>query len=390
MGKKMVTNYSTHQLCSMKELARFARVLDGMTSKDVRQLRAQLSEATGTPREPKDFKMPMKWIPDLRRRNVLDDASSSAALRIAEADLNPRHFNSRYMNVLLGHSFLADHNGVLKLTESGRRFVKNDPATIDEFVYAEGCIALLGIVRSNDGASTSDLLPLWKDWLKKEAGHSVHSEAVLKFSVGTRLRHILIPLGLVHHEGVPRRYFITDKGVTKYENWLIDTHPNKERTEHTIAVENLVAVGEHLGYQTAKEPKLSDLMPSQKVAMLTARVFNKHLDAIWKTNLPIVGEIRIAGEVQVKGSIPDLLTRLKIVAPYCHYMIIVSDENQIREIQEFIVAAGDEKVFADKMIYLLFDELTLVRTQVTNISSKLRPAFGRAMDDSQTEDEEEP
>lgn len=62
-------------------------------------------------------------------------------------------------------------------------------------------------------------------------------------------------------------------------------------------------------------------------------------------------------------------------------MIIVSDEDQIREVQDFIVAQGDEKVFGDKIIFLTFEELTEIRSQATNISSKLRPSFGAENED---------
>lgn len=68
-------------------------------------------------------------------------------------------------------------------------------------------------------------------------------------------------------------------------------------------------------------------------------------------------------------------------------MIIVSDENQIREVQDFIVAQGEEKVFGDKIIYLTFEELTEIRTQATNISSKLRPSFGDETEESAGEAE---
>ena len=141
-------------------------------------------------------------------------------------------------------------------------------------------------------------------------------------------------------------------------------------------------------YQVEKEPSLSSLLPQQKLPKLKGKVFNKKIDAVWKTNLPLVGEIRIAAEVQASGGIPDLLYRLKIVAPHCHYLIIVSDELQIREIRDSIAAHGDEKAFGDKIIYLTFEELTEIRTQATNISSKLRPSFTDD-DDDDNEDEVE-
>ena len=56
-------------------------------------------------------------------------------------------------------------------------------------------------------------------------------------------------------------------------------------------------------------------------------------------------------------------------------MIVVSDEKQIEQVDEYIKVQGDEKTFSDKIIYLTFEELTEIRGQVSNISSKLKPSY---------------
>lgn len=57
-------------------------------------------------------------------------------------------------------------------------------------------------------------------------------------------------------------------------------------------------------------------------------------------------------------------------------MIVASDETQIAEIDEYIKAQGEKKIFTDKIIFLTFEEVTDIRSHVTGISSKLKPAYG--------------
>jgi hypothetical protein len=384
---KTALNYTNHYMCRIDELQSFVGILNGMKSDDIRRLADQIDEASGTPQATKDWKNPTQWIKKLQDEGTLTEAFALAASRIAKAGVNPKYFNRDFLRCALRHKFVDEKDGVLSLTEAGRRFVGNEEKAVDQFLYGEGCIAILSFVHDNNGARWKDLLPLWQKWLTYEAGKDVNAESVLVESMVTRLRNVLIPLGLIQQEGIPRKYSITDKGARKYQDWVIGTTGKKEETRHSIAIQNLLDVGSSLGYQVEKEPSLLNLMPKQKASSLKAKVFNKKIDAVWRTSLPLVGEIRIAAEVQASGGIPDLLSRLKIVAPHCHYMVVVSDENQIMEIRDFIVAQGDEKALGDKVIYLTFEELTEIRTQATHISSKLRPTFGEETEESAGESE---
>jgi hypothetical protein len=374
--KKIPLIYTNHYLCGVGELQSFIKVLDGMKTEDIRRLSEQVDDAKGTPQSPKDWSNPGQWTKQMKEEGALTEATALAATQIAAGGVNPRHFNYGFMRVAIRHGFIDEQVGVLHLTAAGNGFVASDDRVVDKFLYEEGCMAILALIHDNNGAQIKEVLPLWEKWLTEEVGKDVHAESVLHESIKTRLRNILIPLGLIQQEGIPLKYSITDKGATKYQAWTIGSTEKGEEKKHTLAIRNLLDVGRSLGYQVEKEPSLLNLMPRQKQSGLKAKGFNKKIDAVWKTNLPLVGEIRIAAEVQASGGIPDLLSRVKIVAPHCHYIIIVSDEAQIIEIRDFIIAQGEEKMFGDKVIYLTFEELTEIRTQATNISSKLRPSFG--------------
>ena len=90
--------------------------------------------------------------------------------------------------------------------------------------------------------------------------------------------------------------------------------------------------------------------------------------------LPFRPPSAVAIEVQDRGNIPDLVARLKVIAPFCHYLIIISDEQQIQKMREFIAATGDEKAFKAKTVWMTPKQLNEVRQQVSHLSSVLTPS----------------
>ncbi len=376
---------STTHVPNIHEFAKFVKVLDGMRKNSIKHLHDQIEEVKGTPQETQNWKQPSRWIKSLNESKSLDELAVKVATTIHEAGVNPRYFNYDYMRAAIRHELIQDRGGTLVLTKLGKVFASRETPAIDRYFYQNGCFAVLGFL--HDGKTTTkDLLIAWQHFANTECKKNIKAESTIKSGVISRIDNVLIPLGLAEKEGIPRRYLITDTGAKKYEAIKIEFGgADKEKTIHTMAIDNILDAGKSLGYQTVREPALLDLLPSGKSALVKGRVFNKHLDGLWKTSLPIIGEIKIAIEVQSKGSVPDLLSRFKIVAPYCHYMIVVSDNRQIEEINEFIIAQGDEKIFLDKMIFLTFGELSEIRTQVTNVSSKLRPSFGDVPDETVTE-----
>lgn len=294
--------------------------------------------------------------------------------------MNPRFFSYRYTRLAVRHGFLDDETGKYILTDRGRKFVMGDESVTGEYLSENGILKILEFLNEETGATREKLIESWKGWINTDGGRNVKSKGVLLEGIVSRIDNVLIPLGYIRKEGVPRRYFITDKGVKRVEKLRVKiAGPGKEeRATHKIAIENVLDTGKKLGYQIQPHPGLRDLLPKEKQLEMKSEVYNKELDGLWKTNLPLIGEIRIPIEVQSKGSITDLLSRLKIIASHSHFMIIVSDRRQINRINEFIEAQGEEKIFADKIIYLTFEELSKIRSQVNNISSKLRPTHEKA------------
>lgn len=370
-------NITSHHVSDINLFKKLIKCLDGVDKKLFKRLIDQIDEASGSPQEPMDWKEPDKWIQNLFSEGILDKETKSVADRLWVNNLNPRHYNYYISRPAIRHKFLSDKGIKYKITEDGNAFINNEEKVIDRYLWENGIFKILEILKENTGATIIELVEAWKVWINREGGRNVKAKNVLREGVLSRIDNVLIPLKYVTKESIPRRYFITELGLKKIEKIEVESKgkSKQEKTIHNIAMNNILDVGKRLGYQIQPHPKLRDLLPKEKATNIKEKVYNKELDGLWKTNLPIVGEIRIPIEIQSQGSITELLFRLKAIAPFSHFMIIVSDEKQIEQIDEYIKVQGDEKIFSDKIIFLTFQDLTEIRGQVSNISSKLKPSY---------------
>jgi predicted transcriptional regulator len=369
-------NVTSNWVPDIKEFRNFVNTIDGLNIKILKRFSDQIDESTGTPQEPMDWKDPDKWIERFYRDKVLDEKTREIAEEILKSGLNPRYWNYEKSRLAFRHGLIEKKSGRYFTTEKGKKFADGDEQAITEYLFENGILKVLEFLNEETGASRQELIEKWKNWINTEVGRHVKAQSVLLEGVVSRIDNVLIPLKLVRKEGIPRRYFITEKGVKRIEELKIEETPGKKgEKRHQIAIDNILDIGKNLGYQVQPHPKLRDLFPREKRVTITESIYDKELDGIWKTNLPLIGEIRIPIEVQYKGSVTDLLSRLKIIAPYSHFMIVVSDNSQIDRINDYIRAQGEEKIFTDKIIFLNFKTLSEMRSHVSNISSRLRPSY---------------
>ena len=371
-------NVTSHHVPKLDEYQAFLRVIEGESDATLREMSERIEEHKGTPQEPTDWSEPGKWIAEFHAQGTFTDTARDLASKLHNAGLNPRHWRlDAVRRARRDGTLTVDNGGRYRPTEFGRALGHADAAAVDRYLTANGMYAILAFLRDEDGQTLESLLPRWQHWVNTVAGKSAQSRGVLSGGVWWRLNGSLIPLGLVKQEGVPRRYFLTPEGAAKATELKIDRiEPTRRRSEraHEVAVEDILKVGDLLGYRTRRTPTLRDLLPRSEQQNATARVYNKQIDACWTAELPLLGEIRVAIEVQDKGGIPDLVSRLKVVAPFCHYLIIISDEKQIAEIQEHVAATGDEKAFKAKTVWMTPEQLQKVRQEVNHLSSVLTPS----------------
>jgi hypothetical protein len=371
-------NVTSHHVPKLEEYQAFLRVIEGESDATLRGMSERIEEHKGTPQEPTDWSEPGKWIAEFHAQGTFTDTARDLASKLHNAGLNPRHWRLDAVRRARRDGTLGvDSSGCYRVTAFGRDLGQGDAAAVDRYLTANGMYAVLSFLRDEDGQTLESLLPRWQHWVNTVAGKSAQSRGVLSGGIWWRLNGSLIPLSLVKQEGVPRRYFLTPEGAAKATEISIEQTvvpgPRSARA-HEVAVKDILKVGELLGYRTRPTPALRDLLPRAEQQNATARVYNKQIDACWTAELPLLGEIRVAIEVQDKGGIPDLVSRLKVVAPFCHYLIIISDEKQIAEIQEHVAATGDEKTFKAKTVWMTPEQLQRVRQEVNHLSSVLTPS----------------
>lgn len=371
-------NVTGHHVQRLSEYQAFLHVLDGVAVGTMRDLHDQIREQTGTYGSQKDWTDPEKWIAEFHSAGILNDQTRELALALWAGGVNPRHWNLDEARTAIKDGTVEVVKGkTYKVTDYGRALSEGEPAAVDRYMTANGMYAVLGFLREQDGQTIESLKEQWRQWLRLYAGRDANADSVLEGGLWTRLRYHLMPLGYVKSEGVPRRHFLTPEGAAKATELKIEAVGptlQPEQRAHEVAVQDIIRVGDLLGYRTSRTPCLRDLLPKAEKANARTSVYGKKIDACWTAELPLLGEIRVAIEVQDKGSIPDLVTRMKVIAPFCHFLIIISDEGQIQSIQEFITATGLDKDFKAKTVWMTAEQLAEVHQEVSHLSSILTPS----------------
>lgn len=102
--------------------------------------------------------------------------------------------------------------------------------------------------------------------------------------------------------------------------WHKKTNKKEEliqASQHDSLLDSLDTIGEIFGYESIRKPSVNDLRPVTQ----PFKAKDKTLDLAWK----IFGLTNVPFEVQVHGSIPDLIYRLNIVHQWSLKMVIVAD-----------------------------------------------------------------
>ncbi|MEM1674382.1 MAG: hypothetical protein QXN24_05480 [Candidatus Bathyarchaeia archaeon] len=133
--------------------------------------------------------------------------------------------------------------------------------------------------------------------------------------------------------------------------WHGEAKPEKEITTiepstHDAIVESLLTIGQIFGYEPLKKPSINDLRPPDK----PFKAKEKALDLAWK----IFGLTYVPFEVQVHGSIPDLIYRFNLVHPWSLKMVVVAAEE---EHHDEITEAAQTYPFAAKLVLITPKEI---------------------------------
>ena len=122
---------------------RFLQIIDGVSEFQYRTMEKAIYEHIRSPKDPFNWKEPEDWIPRL-----LTDDSRDLALRFwrhSDHLVNPRHtFGPYYLCKI--HKLSSIQNGVIQLTERGKRFVAGNEDVLAEMDDYDGLLLVLSEV----------------------------------------------------------------------------------------------------------------------------------------------------------------------------------------------------------------------------------------------------
>lgn len=136
-----------------------------------------------------------------------------------------------------------------------------------------------------------------------------------------------------------------------------------EKTLHDTILDSLITIGEIFGYEAIRKPSVNDLRPLDQ----PFKAKGKTLDLAWE----IFGLTHIPFEVQVHGSVPDLIYRFNLVHQWSLKIVIVADPTWHEEIKE----AAQVYPFAGKLVMLTPKEIEAAKEDYLELKNLRRKIF---------------
>jgi len=134
-------------------------------------------------------------------------------------------------------------------------------------------------------------------------------------------------------------------------------------TPHESILESLLTIGEIFGFESVRKPNVNQLRPVSQ----PFKAKGKTLDLAWRA----FGLTWVPFEVQVHGSVPDLIYRLNLVHQWALKMVIVADSDFHDEIQE----AAQIYPFAGKLVLLTPVEIQRATKDLSELRSLRQRIF---------------
>lgn len=158
-------------------------------------------------------------------------------------------------------------------------------------------------------------------------------------------------------------YLIEKKAVTVEVTERHEVSEEKPILHHDDILDSLATIGEIFGFESMRKPGVNDLRPLDQ----PFKAKGKTLDLAWK----IFGLTYVPFEVQVHGSVPDLIYRLNLVHQWSLKIAIVADQDFHDEIRE----AAQNYPFAGKLVLLTPKEIEKAKKDYKELKDLRRKIF---------------
>lgn len=242
-------------------------------------------------------------------------------------------------------------------------YLPNDPHWKEIMVYAikpaemppEGFYLNFKNVLLSGKVEKFDLFPKPEKWYVYLQGKtcrklSEHDYLIIKY-------YLKVPEYLIKKEAVEVK-------ETKWHKERRTDVGEKELQLHDSVLGSLATIGEIFGFESIRKPSVNDLRPSGR----PFRAKGKTLDLAWR----IFGLTYVPFEIQVHGSIPDLIYRLNLVHQWSLKMVIVADHESHEEILE----AAQIYPFAGKLVLITPKEVEKAKKDYKELKNLRQKIFG--------------
>lgn len=165
-----------------------------------------------------------------------------------------------------------------------------------------------------------------------------------------------------HDYLIIKKYLKNPEYLVKSTSLKIKTRKTRD-TPHDSVLDSLMTIGEIFGFESVRKPNVNELRPEDQ----PFKAKGKTLDLAWH----IFRLTWVPFEIQVHGSIPDLIYRLNLVHQWALRMVIVADSDFHDEIQE----AAQIYPFAGKLVLLTPTEVEKATKDLSELRSLRQRIF---------------
>ena len=163
--------------------------------------------------------------------------------------------------------------------------------------------------------------------------------------------------------------YLTVRDYLKNPEYLVEREALKVKVRkiseklHEPILDSLITIGEIFGFESVRKPNINRLRPVGQ----PFKAKGKTLDLAWK----VFGLMWVPFEIQVRGSVPDLIYRLNLVHQWSLKMVIVAGSDFHDEIQE----AAQFYPFAGKLVLLTPKEIEQAKGNLSELKNLRQRIF---------------
>ncbi len=298
------------------EVRRLLPLFEGVKKSAVTHLISAIYDQTGTPQEPVVWTDPDEWI--TTRLSGQDQELARIIWEGSGKQVNPRHIYGAYLFI---NSFdLLDYSGdgIYKLNERGKGFLKNDKDILFELDDSEGLLKLLSILTTKTSGKRANLVPEWGEFLREYSKFGTTS--TISDTLRRRLAN-LVERGLVERSG--NSYSISQAGLEYISGYrqedasevlhAISAHNAKRREEYRSLLHEMPP------YQFEKlVSQLLEAMGYEEV-ITTKQSGDKGVDVVGHVQLGITSVREVVQVKRMQSNIQrHILDQLRGALPYHH------------------------------------------------------------------------